>query len=80
MNLLWTILLFAGCLADALVCAGISIVGLRRGRIGYEPSCAPLEFASRPVRFVLLVALYIGLAALLSIGVLQFGLSLWRML
>ena len=78
MSVLWPLLLFSASMAGALLSFGTASAGVRRGRVYYEPSCPPVEFARHPVRFVLLVVLEAALGTALSWGALNAGLWLWR--
>lgn len=80
MSVLWTLLLFSGLLAGALLFLLSAAAGVRRGRIYYEPSCPPVEFALQPARFVLLVVLHLGLGLMLCWGAGTEGLRLWAMI
>ena len=78
--MLWTIILFSGSFAGALMFFVMAGLGLRRRRIGYEPSAPPVEFASRPVQFGLLILLYAVLGSLFTIGAVKSGTILWSTL
>jgi hypothetical protein len=51
------ILLLSASLTCGLYLLVLSITGIIRGRVYYEPNCAPLELRVKPIRFVLLCTL-----------------------
>ena len=67
MHYLLNIFAFSNAVVFTLVFSAMALGGLRRGRIYYEPSCAPIPFRTRPVAFLALCSFYLGCATFFAV-------------
>jgi hypothetical protein len=62
------IILLAACVTFAFVFVWTAVVGIKRQKIYYEPSCTPIPLRERPLAFVGLCGFYIVLASAFAWG------------
>ena len=67
------ILVLSALLASLLALGATALHGIVTGRQYYEPSCPPIVFRERPMKFCALLMIYVVLVSFLIVGCVQVG-------